>query len=151
VEFFWYAGEESGLLGSAEIAQSYKAENKDVVAVLQLDMTLFPGAGEFVVGNVSDFTSAWLRQYLVALNDAYLQVQLIEDKCGYACSDHASWYRQGYPTLMPFESDTSRMNRKIHTDQDVISPQSSFRHSLVFAKIALAMVMDLGNSTERQP
>jgi leucyl aminopeptidase len=151
VEFFWYAGEESGLLGSAEIAQSYKAENKDVVAVLQLDMTLFPGAGEFVVGNVSDFTSAWLRQYLVALNDAYLQVQLIEDKCGYACSDHASWYRQGYPTLMPFESDTSRMNRKIHTDQDVISPQSSFRHSLVFAKIALAMAMDLGNSAERQP
>lgn len=151
VEFFWYAGEESGLLGSAEIAQSYKAGNKDVVAVLQLDMTLFPGAGEFVVGNVSDFTSAWLRQYLVALNDAYLQARLIEDKCGYACSDHASWYRQGYPTLMPFESDTERMNKKIHTDQDVISSASSFRHSLVFAKIALAMAMDLGNSAERSP
>lgn len=151
VEFFWYAGEESGLLGSAEIAQKYKAESKDVVAVLQLDMTLFPGAGEFVVGNVSDFTSAWLRQYLVALNEAYLQVRLIEDKCGYACSDHASWYRQGYPTLMPFESDTGRMNRKIHTDNDLIGPDSSFRHSLVFSKIALAMAMDLGNSTERQP
>ncbi len=28
VEIFWYAGEESGLLGSAEIAKQYKAEKK---------------------------------------------------------------------------------------------------------------------------
>jgi leucyl aminopeptidase len=151
VEFFWYAGEESGLLGSAEIARAYKEANKDVVAVLQLDMTLFPGAGEFVVGNVSDFTSPWLRSYLVALNDTYTQARLIDDKCGYACSDHASWYRQGYPTLMPFEADMERMNHNIHTEDDVISPSSSFRHAMVFAKIALVFAMDLGNSTARAP
>lgn len=151
VEFFWYAGEESGLLGSAEIAQTYKSQNKNVVAVLQLDMTMFPGSGEFVVGNVQDFTSSWLRQYLVEMNDAYLGVRLIPDECGYACSDHASWHRQGYPALMPFESDTANMNRKIHTDRDSIDSTTSFRHSLVFAKIALAFAMDLGNSTARQP
>lgn len=151
VEFFWYAGEESGLLGSGEIARQYKAEGKDVVAVLQLDMTLFPGSGELVIANVNDFTSAWLRSYLVAANDAYIQARLVDDSCGYACSDHASWYRQGYPTLMPFEALTERMNNKIHTDQDVISASSSFRHSLAFSKIALLMAMDLGNSTQRQP
>lgn len=151
VEFFWYAGEESGLLGSAEIAQNYKAEGKDVVAVLQLDMTLFPGSGELVIGNVEDFTSAWLRGYLEAVNELYLGVKLIADKCGYACSDHASWYRQGYPTLMPFESDTANMNRNIHTDRDKINESTSFRHSLVFAKIALILAMDLGNSIQRQP
>ncbi|MGE5084728.1 MAG: M28 family peptidase, partial [Bacillota bacterium] len=63
IEFFWYAGEESGLLGSAEIAKQYKNDKKDVVAVLQLDMTLYPGSGEFVVGNMTDFTSGWLRDY----------------------------------------------------------------------------------------
>jgi bacterial leucyl aminopeptidase len=151
VEFFWYAGEESGLLGSAEIAQTYKSQNKNVVAVLQLDMTMFPGSGEFVVGNVQDFTSAWLREYLVGLNEAYLGVRLIPDECGYACSDHASWHRQGYPALMPFESDTDNMNRKIHTAADLIDGSSSFRHSLVFAKIALAFAMDLANSTQKQP
>ena len=151
VEFFWYAGEESGLLGSAEIAKRYKQENKDVVAVLQLDMTLFPGAGEFVIGNVSDFTSPWLQQYLVALNDTYLQAKVIPDECGYACSDHASWYRQGYPTLMPFEADTERMNPRIHSAGDKINSTVSFRHSLNFAKIALVFAMDLGNSVARAP
>ncbi len=151
VEFFWYAGEESGLLGSAEIAQQYKAAQKDVVAVLQLDMTSFPGSGELVVGNVSDFTSPWLRQYLVSINSTYaLGARLIDDRCGYACSDHASWYRQGYPTLMPFESDTDNMNDRIHTEGDVIAPLS-FTHSLVFAKIALVIAMDLGNSVLRAP
>ncbi len=152
VEFFWYAGEESGLLGSAEIARMYKQENRDVVAVLQLDMTLFPGAGEFVIGNMQDFTSAWLRDYLVAMNDTYLQVRLIADRCGYGCSDHASWHRQGYPALMPFEAGMNSSNRRIHTRDDVVSSdRSSFRHSLVFAKIALVLAMDLGSSTARQP
>ncbi|HPI40001.1 MAG TPA: M28 family peptidase, partial [Pseudobdellovibrionaceae bacterium] len=71
VEFFWYAGEESGLLGSAEIAREYKNQNKNVIAVLQLDMTLFPGAGEFAIGNVEDYTSSWLRSYLVEINTTY--------------------------------------------------------------------------------
>ena len=50
LDFIWYAGEELGLLGSAEIAKSYKDQQADVVAVLQLDMTLHPGDGEFHAG-----------------------------------------------------------------------------------------------------
>lgn len=50
IEFMWYAAEEVGLVGSADIAKRYKAEKKDVVAVLQLDMTLFAGSGELVIG-----------------------------------------------------------------------------------------------------
>ncbi|HPI39201.1 MAG TPA: aminopeptidase, partial [Pseudobdellovibrionaceae bacterium] len=62
-----------------------------------------------------------------------------------------SWYRNGYPTLMPFESDTQRMNSSIHTSNDVISNRVSFRHSLIFAKIALVFAMDLGNNQMKQP
>jgi len=151
LEFFLYAGEESGLLGSAEIAQSYKKENKNVIAVLQLDMTLFPGEGEFVIGNVEDFTSAWLRDYFVSVNDLYLKVRLVPDECGYGCSDHASWYRQGYSTLLPFEATTNTMNKKIHTASDVVNNQSNFRHSLVFAKLAIIFALDLANSDLRPP
>lgn len=151
VEFMWYAGEESGLLGSAEIAKQYKAEKKDVVAVLQLDMTLFPGAGEFVIGSMTDFTSAWLRDYLKAMNNTYLHARVVDDKCGYGCSDHASWNRQGYPALMPFEATFRGSNQNIHTVRDVITPESNFRHSAVYTKIALVMALDLGNSQARQP
>jgi leucyl aminopeptidase len=151
VEFFWYAGEESGLLGSAEIARQYKDEHKNVVAVMQLDMTLFPGAGELVLGNMTDFTSAWMHDYFKAVNDIYLHARIVDDQCGYGCSDHASWYRQGFPTLMPFEATMKTMNHNIHTSKDVISPTSNFKHATVFAKLAVILAMDLANSPLHQP
>jgi leucyl aminopeptidase len=150
IDFIWYAGEESGLLGSAEIAKSYKAQKADVVAVLQLDMTLYPGAGEFTLGSMTDFTNPWLRGYLETINDLYIKARIVEDTCGYACSDHASWHRQGYPALMPFEATYDGMNHNIHTSRDLIDSHSDFKHSSVFTKIALVMAMDLGNSSLRE-
>lgn len=151
IEFMWYAGEESGLLGSAEIAKRYKAEKKDVIAVLQLDMTLFAGSGEFVLGNMTDFTSPWLRDYLKAMNESYIHARIVDDKCGYGCSDHASWHRQGYPAIMPFEATFKQSNKNIHTTRDVVSPESNFKHSAMYSKIAVVMGMDLANSEARQP
>jgi bacterial leucyl aminopeptidase len=151
IEFMWYAGEEGGLIGSAEIASDYKAQGKDVVGVLQLDMTLFPGDGAFTLGSMTDFTSAWLRSYFENLNSLYVKAKIVNDKCGYGCSDHASWNRQGYPALMPFESSFDRMNHNLHTAKDVIDSNSNFEHAAVFSKIAVAMALDLGNSELREP
>ena len=151
VEFFWYAGEESGLLGSAEIASTYKSQTKDVIGVVQLDMTSFPGGGEGNITSMADFTSAWMRSYFESLNRTYINARLQEDKCGYGCSDHASWYKQGYPTLMPAESPMRSMNHKLHTSKDLIDSNTSFKHAAVFAKAAVAVALDLGNSSERQP
>ncbi|MBX2989363.1 MAG: M28 family peptidase [Bdellovibrionaceae bacterium] len=152
VEFYWYAGEESGLLGSAEIAKDAKANNRQIIGVLQLDMTLFPGNGEMTIGNTNDYTSSWLREKLVGWNQTYaLGARIVDDRCGYACSDHASWYRQGYATLMPFEATMDTMNSKIHSPGDVVSNQLSFRHSMIFSKIGLIFAMELANSGERQP
>jgi len=151
IEFYWYAGEESGLLGSSEIAESSRNAQKNIIAVLQLDMTMFPGDGEFVIASMTDFTSAWLRDYLTAINNTYIKATIKEDKCGYGCSDHASWYRRGYPTLMPTEAKFNSMFDDLHTERDVISPVMSFNHALVFSKIALTLAMDLGNSRLTQP
>lgn len=147
IEFMWYAGEESGLLGSAEIARTYKQKNVDVVGVLQLDMTLFPGDGELTLSSMTDFTSIWMRGILVEINRLYIKANLIESACGYGCSDHASWYRQGYPTLMPHEASMKSGNSNIHTERDVVDGNSNFRHSAAFTKIALALALELGNST----
>lgn len=151
IEFFWYAGEEGGLLGSSEIAQDYKAQKKDVVGVLQLDMTLFPGSGPFVLGSMNDYTSAWMRSYFETLNSLYIKAKIVDDQCGYGCSDHASWNRQGYAAIMPFEATFKGMNQNLHTSKDVIDGQSNFAHSAMFAKIAVALGMDLANSTLREP
>lgn len=146
VEFFWYAGEEAGLLGSSEIAQSYKQNSAQVIGVMQLDMTLFPGEGELVMGDMTDFTNPWLRTYLKGLNDHYVGARWKQDQCGYGCSDHASWHRQGYAAVMPFEAGFKTMNQNIHTADDVITPTLNFKHSAAFAKLAVAFAMDLANS-----
>lgn len=65
-------------------------------------------------------------------------------QCGYACSDHASWNEQGYPTTMPFEAVTGNDNDNIHSTGDTISVSGfSWSHSLEFAKVALAYVYEL--------
>ncbi len=151
IEFFWYAGEEGGLIGSAEIAQTYKGQGAKVVAVLQLDMTLFPGVGAMTLGSMTDYTSAWLRSYLETINSIYIKAGITNDRCGYGCSDHASWYRQGYPTVMPFESTMRGRNRSIHSSNDVLDSRLNFEHSAIFTKIAVVMAMDLGNSTLSEP
>ncbi len=152
IEFFWYAAEEIGLVGSAEIARSYKAQQKDIIGALQLDMTLHPGDGPLTLASMTDYTSPWLRQLLVDINNAYaLGARILSDKCGYGCSDHASWYQQGYATLMPFEASFAKMNSEIHTVRDVVNSRSNFHHSALFTKIALAFAWELGNSSLREP
>lgn len=149
IEFYWYAGEESGLLGSAEIAKSAKSTNKDVIAVLQLDMTLFPGSGVHTIGLVNDFTSPWLRGVLSDINSLYVKAKFVDDKCGYACSDHASWFRQGYHAVTPFEATTQTMNNSIHTAKDIINASSNFEHSNNFTKFAILFALVIGNSEIR--
>jgi len=151
IEFFWYAGEESGLLGSSEIASDYKAQKKDVIAVLQLDMTAYPGEGELVIGNVTDNTSPWLHDFFNEANRLYLGARIVNDRCGYACSDHASWYRQGYATLLPFEAVTQTMNPKIHTPNDTVENGLNFKHAKAFSQLALIFAMELANTNARQP
>jgi leucyl aminopeptidase len=146
LEFFWYAGEEGGLIGSSEIAQTYKKAGVEVIGVMQLDMTLFPGEGELVFGDMTDYTNPWLRSYMKTLSDYYVGAHWKQDECGYGCSDHASWHRQGYAAIMPFEAIYNTMNENIHTPEDVISPALNFRHSAAFAKLAVAFAMDLANS-----
>lgn len=147
VEFYWYAGEESGLLGSAEIAQAAKRENKNIKAVLQLDMTLFPGSGANTIASMSDFTAPWLRDYMNQINKTYLNISVLDDKCGYGCSDHASWHRQGFATLFPTEATFNSVFQQIHTDKDVVSSVMSFDHALIFSKIALIFAMDLSQQS----
>ena len=151
IELMWYAAEESGLLGSAEIAKAYKENKKDVIAVVQLDMTAYPGSGEMTIANITDFTSPWLQNLIKQLNEIYVGLNIVDDKCGYACSDHASWYRQGFSTVLPFESTSRTMNPQIHTTRDVISPALSFRHAAAITQLSLAFALELANSNLRAP
>lgn len=139
--FMGYAAEEVGLLGSQEIANRFKQDKKSVVAVAQFDMTGFPGAGDQVVF-MTDFTNPELTKFSQKLMDTYVKAKWSTDKCGYACSDHASWTKAGYSSIMPFEATMKADNKDIHTPEDLIG-KIDFNHSLHFAKLALSFMAEL--------
>lgn len=144
VKFMAYAAEEVGLLGSKEIATSFKNAGVNVVGAIQLDMTNYKGS-EVDIVMMTDFTNQAQNAFLGKLIDTYLPtIKWGYDKCGYACSDHASWNRQGYPASMPFESKKNDMNGNIHTGRDTISQSGgNAEHAAKFARMGIAFVLEL--------
>lgn len=143
IQFMGYAAEEVGLKGSNEIAKSYKTSGKKVVAVLQLDMTNFKGSDKEIY-LTTDYTNPELTAYIGQLIEKYLDVKYGTDKCGYACSDHASWHRNGFPAAFPFEAAKNDMNKKIHTPNDTIEQSGgTAEHAVHFAQLGVAFAIEL--------
>lgn len=143
VEFHWYSAEEGGLLGSQAIFSAYEKEGRDVKAMLQQDMTGYTHktieAGEpESVGVITDFVNPDLTDFikkiitkvrynwcelielLLLTTGQYCSIPYVLTKCGYACSDHASASKAGYPSAFVIESDFKYSDNKIHTTQDRI-------------------------------
>jgi len=80
------------------------------------------------------------------LVDLYLDIPYVKTQCGYACSDHASWGKAGYPSSFTIESTFENSNKNIHSEYDRIdiSEEFSFTHMLEFSKLAAAFAIELG-------
>jgi bacterial leucyl aminopeptidase len=156
IQFMAYAAEEVGLRGSGEIADRYKREGKNVIAALQMDMTGFRGS-EKDVYLVNDFVSADLNAFLKKLMDEYNrsgahQITHGETACGYACSDHSSWTRNGVPAAFPFESAFADYNRAIHSPNDTIANlDASGTHQARFAKLGLEFLIETAKAAGAAP
>jgi len=147
IEFHWYSAEEGGLLGSQAIFSSYEKEKRDVKAMLQQDMTgyvtgtLEAGKPESV-GVITDYVDKDLTEFIEKVITAYCSIPYLETKCGYACSDHASASKAGYPSAFVIESDFTYSDHKIHTTEDTIE-YLSFDHMLQHARLTLGLVFEL--------
>jgi len=142
--FIGYAAEEVGLLGSKEIATEFKKKNEKVIGVLQLDMTNFKGNPQKDIFFMTDYTNQAQNNFLGTLVDTYVKVPWGQSKCGYGCSDHASWHGQGYPASIPFEASMETMNKALHTTKDTLAiSNNSATHAAKFSKLALAYAVEL--------
>jgi leucyl aminopeptidase len=147
VEFHWYSAEEGGLLGSQAIFQSYERGGRDVKAMLQQDMTGYVqktiDAGEpESVGVITDFVDPGLTEFIKKVITEYCTIPWVLTKCGYACSDHASASKAGYPSAFVIESDFKYSDNKIHTTEDKIE-YLSFDHMLQHARLTLGLAYEL--------
>lgn len=147
VEFHWYSAEEGGLLGSQAIFSAYEKEGRDVKAMLQQDMTGYTHAtlqaGEpESVGVITDFVDPALTAFIKKIVSTYCTIPFIETKCGYACSDHASASKAGYPSAFVIESDFKYSDKKIHTTEDKME-FLDFNHMLQHARLTLGLAYEL--------
>lgn len=147
IKFMSYAAEEVGLLGSKDIADKFKADGKKVVGVVQFDMTNHKGSSDLDIVFMTDFTNAAQNKFMGKLIDTYLpNISWGESKCGYGCSDHASWHNAGYPASMPFESTMEDINGHIHTSRDTINArgsQGTADHAQKFARLGVAYLVEM--------
>jgi Zn-dependent M28 family amino/carboxypeptidase len=148
VEFHFYSAEEGGLLGSLDIFSHYKTQGYKVVSMLQQDMTgyvqktLDNGVEEHV-GVIDDNVNPELTEFVKLVIDSYLSIPWRETQCGYACSDHASALKNGYPSSFIIESEFKYTNPYIHSTSDTLD-RLSFDHIAEFTKLVLGYVVELG-------
>ena len=143
LQFHFYAAEEAGLLGSKAIAAKYAKDGVVVVGMLQLDMTGYSGSSPSpVVGVVTDYTSKDYNAFLRILVDTYTSITWVDTKCGYACSDHASFTAVGYPAGFAFEAAFGDHSPYIHSDRDTIA-NLNLAHVANFARLGLSHVIEL--------
>lgn len=147
--FVAYAAEEIGLRGSQAVVKLFQQRGVNVVGALQLDMTNYQGSDKDI-WLIKDFTSAPQNEFLIQLIDTYVGATWGLDACGYACSDHASWYRAGVPASMPFEARMRDRNMRIHSARDTLEASgNNADHAVKFARLAAAYAIELGKGTLR--
>lgn len=143
IEFHTYSAEEVGLRGSQAIASSYQKAGVAVYSQMQLDMTFYVKPGTIpTFGIITDYVNADLTNFIRTLVPVYSSLGFTNSKCGYGCSDHASWTKAGYASCFPFEGAFANSDPKIHTAQDLINILD-LDHGLEFAKVALGYLVEL--------
>ncbi|PHH52875.1 Leucine aminopeptidase 1 [Ceratocystis fimbriata CBS 114723] len=148
IEFHWYSAEEGGLLGSQALFAEYEKQGRDVKAMLQQDMTgyvrgtLDKNQPESV-GVITDFVDTGLTNFIKEVITEYCNIPYTETKCGYACSDHASATKAGYPSAFVIESNFDVSDPHIHSTDDLIK-YLSFDHMLEHARMTLGLAYELG-------
>ncbi|KAG6909006.1 hypothetical protein DXG01_002392 [Tephrocybe rancida] len=147
VEFHWVSGEEPGSLGSQAIAKSYKEADVKVKAMMNIVLAGYvkPGTPQ-VFSLMPDHVDGNLTKFLASIIDTYSDVpHVTNSECGYACSDHVSWYIHGYPVCFPMEGNLNQTDFYRHSALDTVDvPGFSWEHTFEFSRIVCAWMYELG-------
>lgn len=142
VYFAWYAAEEMGLVGSQYVVQDFEDKNIPVAAVMHFDMTGYRYHNEPTMWLMDDNVDKTLSQFTESLITTYVKESVKHSRCGYACSDHASWYQHGIKTTMPAEAAFEHSNPNMHSSQDTMD-KLSLDHMTNYAKLGVAFITEL--------
>ncbi len=146
VVFGFWNYEEGGLFGSQAYAAMAKSRGDQILAVINIDMIGWDGNGDrrynaFTNGEAAS-TAICMRLNQVA-TDYQLNVNQLLVTDARACSDHYSFWQQGYPAMLLIEDYYLRadFNPYYHTAQDRFSVMHlDYFHTM--SKLAIATLAD---------
>ncbi|TID20458.1 hypothetical protein CANINC_003575 [Pichia inconspicua] len=147
VEFHFYAAEEIGAIGSTQVFRQYRKEGKQIVAMLQQDMTGYTqkstdlGEREHF-GLITDYESDSLAKFVRLIVEGYTTIPIMDTQCGKICSDHVSALMFEYPSVYVFESKVEYGNPFMHTNEDTID-KINFEHIKEHVKLTTAFMVEL--------
>jgi bacterial leucyl aminopeptidase len=145
VYIIWYAAEEYGLVGSKQVVKHFVDNEIPVDAVIQFDMTGFRNdPDDKTMWVFQDHTDPSLSNFMEQLITTYVKVPVNYSKCGYGCSDHASWMAEGIPAAFPCETSFEDHNDKIHSAEDTMDRLTP-EHMANFSKLGLAFAIELAS------
>lgn len=143
IEFHFYSAEEGGFLGSSEVFQSYKKDERSIGSVLIVDQIGYTGLlNPPSIGLVKDTTSPEMLDFLKLLIEKVCNVPYIETECGYECSDNAGAIKHGFPSGLVTEGALRDINKLVHTPLDTID-RLNFTHIREFVILGIAFTLEL--------
>ncbi|KAM0277581.1 hypothetical protein ACHAQH_005700 [Verticillium albo-atrum] len=160
LEFHFYGGEEGGLLGARDVFNNYAANNVNVLAVVNQDMTGY--SDNNVIAVYQDFVSAdaftrrtpiqiantvclqvdtSLTAYMQRLVPVYTSLPVVTDRCGYGCSDHAAARAAGYPAAYVCADTMTSSSPYIHTTSDTAQTRF-YAHALQHSRLTVGFLVE---------
>jgi Zn-dependent M28 family amino/carboxypeptidase len=116
----FFSGEEQGLLGSRALAAQYKAEDVNVVAMINADMLGYQATSEVTLGFKDRSVTPELVALAKDLTTLYVPGLPTADSSS-CCSDYLSFWEEGYPSVGFFENGEAASNYpSYHTETDLI-------------------------------
>lgn len=142
IYYIWYAAEEEGLVGSQVVVAEFKKKKIPISGVMHFDMTGYAFKNQPDIWVFDDNTDDGLSAFLGQIITTYTKRPVKHTRCGYGCSDHASWTNAGYKAVLPGESRFADTNKAMHTSRDTID-KLSLTHMTDYAKIATAFAVEM--------
>ncbi|GJN93250.1 hypothetical protein Rhopal_006297-T1 [Rhodotorula paludigena] len=150
LELMWFSAEEGGLLGSGEVARKYREEGREIKGMYHMDVVGYVKPSTTPsIGLITDGVSPSLTAYLARLIPHFSRLPVAQTQCGYGCSDHASWDKNGFRAACLSEGKFADSSPYMHSTRDVMTdPAFSFEHIAEFVKVGLGFALELAGWDE---
>ncbi|KAG9045360.1 hypothetical protein FS837_006458 [Tulasnella sp. UAMH 9824] len=143
VELVLFAGEEQGLVGSRAYAAQLREANANITLHIQADMLAFRSPKEPLQLGLPDLIGLPEAAYLVANISKLYAPELTVGYTSACCSDHQSFWEQGFPATQVFERAGPIIDPMYHNSRDLTNRTGyDFDQLLSITKVTFATVLE---------